>query len=270
MAPSPSMEGKHFAGWYSVADPLGENGQLLPGGQSTGRIYDHTTYRAKWISRYTVDFDVNAEGGGAPEAPATITPLVGESVVLPSLSRPGYMLKSWATDAGGAEVEGAKEYLPGEPVSDLAGPDETITLYAQWTPIIDADLPSSVTARVDLLDIEDQAEAVGHIKSLCGEALKVAKVECVPRAGAASLFGSHAKEVSLEVFAGTSGAPTLSFALDATRSEADAPKLSAFLMPSLGDAVPIRYRFDIPKELLPSLVETEAAICQVSYTVALA
>ena len=145
-----------------------------------------------------------------------------------------------------------------------------MTLYAQWEPTISADVPFEVTARVDLLGIEEQEEATGYIESRCGEPLTVADVAFEPLAGATELFGAASvADVALEVLAAGSTVPDARFALNASASQAPA-SAAAFRMASYGTRVPISYRFAIPDELLPTLTEATTPVCSVTYTMALA
>ena len=76
---------------------------------------------------YTVKFDAN--GGEGTMADQKIT--VNESVALNAnvYSRPTYSFSHWNTSADGSGTSYSNEQV----VTDLAGKDETITLYAQWT-----------------------------------------------------------------------------------------------------------------------------------------
>ena len=138
---------------------------------------------------------------------------------------------------------------------------------AQWNPVISADVPQTVTTRVDVLGIEEQAAAASYIESRCGEPLRVTEVGYARLSGATELFGDRASEVRLEAFANGATAPTFSFALKGSGYLVDSAAFMAFDMAGYGARVPISYRFAIPDDLLPQLQETTSAICQVSYTV---
>ncbi len=145
-------------------------------------------------------------------------------------------------------------------------------LYARWDPIISAVVPLDVTARVDLLGIEEQTPATGYIESRCGEPLKVARVDLTPLDGAKELFGAgNVADVFLEVLANDGASPNARFSLGASATESDASKLQALTMASYGTRIPISYRFAMPPEVQTSLVEyaDPQPVCSVAYTVAL-
>ncbi len=76
---------------------------------------------------YTVKFDANGGTGTMPDQKITVT----ESVPLSAntFRRPNYSFSHWNTQADGSGTS----YTNEQAVTDLAGPNETITLYAQWT-----------------------------------------------------------------------------------------------------------------------------------------
>ena len=264
--------GYAFAGWDGI--------ELDSEGAATSSSFGpQTTFKALWTARdITVTWDANDDDaliriGEPPAKPVisgTVTRAYDPSKTLirafdtPSivLSPSGFAFSGWfkhQTEEGDLLTE------------STPFPTANVTYYAHWTPVVSADVPLEVTAKVDMLGVEEQAPASGYIESRSGAALEVAQVDFEPLAGAADLFGADVAAVYLEALAAGSTAADYRFALDAAATEADADKLAPFALPDgYGSRVPISYRFDIPKALLPSLTETTKPVCQVIYTVALA
>lgn len=198
-------------------------------------------------------------------------------------ARTGYAFKGAYTEAtGGTQVFGPSGNCTREGTywsnSSLWCYPGNATLYAQWDPVLSADVPLEVTARVDKLGIEEQAPAAGYIESRCGEPLKVTDVSFAPLPGASELFGAgNESQVRLQALAGQGATwqpgganASFSFPLDASATESDAGKLAVLTMQAYGERIPISYRFDVPDALLATLAEATTTVCQVAYTVALA
>ena len=89
----------------------------------------------KQVDIYTVVFDQN-KGSGSTEVTGTMNDQEIEVGVATPLetnaySRKGYTFNGWNTQADGSGVA----YTDGQDVTNLAAKDQSITLYAQWTPI---------------------------------------------------------------------------------------------------------------------------------------
>ncbi len=223
-------------------------------------------YLAERPNAYTVVFEPNG-GTGGPFADIAAT--YDAYLELPVATRQGYVFLGWQDAATGAN------YQPGQ-IRNLASEDRAIVrLSAQWAPTVSADIPLEVTAKVDVLGIEEQEEATGYIESRCGEPLRVAAIDLAPLSGAADLFGAgNVADVALEVRAVGSTSPDASFALSASASQAPAAP-AAFHMASYGARVPISYRFAIPEDVLSAIdparfEQVTTPVCSVAYTVALA
>ncbi len=213
-------------------------------------------YLAERAHTYTVTFD---SAGGSPASDISAT--YDKGITLPTSTRQGYAFGGWK-DEGTGTIHQAGD------TKNLTTADKaTVKLVAQWNPVISADVPQTVTTRVDVLGIEEQAAAASYIESRCGEPLRVTEVGYARLSGATELFGDRASEVRLEAFANGATAPTFSFALKGSGYLVDSAAFMAFDMAGYGARVPISYRFAIPDDLLPQLQETTSAICQVSYTV---
>ena len=109
-----------FDGWNTKADGTGTN-------YSAGAVYAPTasiTLYAKWLTAYTVTYDINGGTGTAPQ-PQTVE--AGKSVTLPDgsgFSKQGYTLGGWSMEADGtgATYGASASYKP----------EASITLYAAW------------------------------------------------------------------------------------------------------------------------------------------
>ena len=129
-----------------------------------------------------------------------------------------------------------------------------MSVRAEWTVIVSADTPLEVTARIDLLGVEEQVEATGWIESRSGGALEVVEVSFTPLAGATDLFGSRTADVFLEAFAEGSDFADYRFALNAAATESDASRLAPFALPDgYGTRIGVGYRFAIPDDVLASI-----------------
>ena len=255
--PTPTRANYTFAGWY--ANPTG-GGKVCDGGASY-RMLDPITLYAQWkINSYVVTWDAN----GGTVSPSSQSVDHGSSVVAPIPIGPaGVVFAGWHRTVG----VGGPEALPGGASGVITS---ACTYAAQWEPAISADVPLEVTARVDVLGLEEQEEATGYIESRCGEPLTVASIELTPLAAATEIFGAaNVADVALEVLAAGSVSPDARFALDASASQTPA-SAAAFRMASYGTRVPIGYRFAIPDALLPTLTEATKPVCSVTYTMALA
>ena len=262
----PTRTGYTFGGWYDTSAATGGTQYYTAAGASA-RTWNKTanaTLYARWTAnKYAIAFD--PQGGSAA---TSVQATYDANATLPTPTRQGYTFKGWDTKADGTGTRYQAGTIAKPNLTATA--NATVTLYAQWEPTISADVPLEVTARVDLLGIEEQVPASGYIESRCGEPLTVASIELTPLAGATEIFGAaNVADVALEVLAAGSVSPDARFALDASASQAPA-SAAAFRMASYGTRVPIGYRFAIPDELLPTLVETEKPVCSVAYTVALA
>ncbi len=262
----PTRTGYTFGGWYDTSAATGGTQYYTAAGASA-RTWNKTanaTLYARWTAnKYAIAFD--PQGGSAA---TSVQATYDANATLPTPTRQGYTFKGWDTKADGTGTRYQAGTIAKPNLTATA--NATVTLYAQWEPTISADVPFEVTARVDLLGIEEQVPASGYIESRCGEPLTVASIELTPLAGATEIFGAaNVADVALEVLAAGSVSPDARFALDASASQAPA-SAAAFRMASYGTRVPIGYRFAIPDELLPTLVETEKPVCSVAYTVALA
>ena len=253
-ASNPTRAGYTFAGWWTAAS----GGTQVT--SSTALPTANATYHAHWsLNPYSITYEL--DGGSVSGNPTTYNAETA-SFTLKSPTRTGYTFAGWS----GTGLSGSAN----KTVTIAKGSTGDRSYTAHWTPAISADVPLEVTARVDLLGIEEQEEATGYIESRCGEPLTVADVAFEPLAGATELFGAASvADVALEVLAAGSTVPDARFALNASASQAPA-SAAAFRMASYGTRVPISYRFAIPDELLPTLTEATTPVCSVTYTMALA
>ncbi|MCI8340684.1 MAG: leucine-rich repeat protein [Eggerthellaceae bacterium] len=253
-ASNPTRAGYTFAGWWTAAS----GGTQVT--SSTALPTANATYHAHWsLNPYSITYEL--DGGSVSGNPTTYNAETA-SFTLKSPTRTGYTFAGWS----GTGLSGSAN----KTVTIAKGSTGDRSYTAHWTPAISADVPFEVTARVDLLGIEEQEEATGYIESRCGEPLTVADVAFEPLAGATELFGAASvADVALEVLAAGSTVPDARFALNASASQAPA-SAAAFRMASYGTRVPISYRFAIPDELLPTLTEATTPVCSVTYTMALA
>ena len=264
--------GYAFAGWDGI--------ELDSEGTATSSNFGpQTTFKALWTARnITVTWDANDDDAliriGEPPAKP-----VGSGIVTRAYDPSKTLIGAFDTPSivqspSGFAFSGWFKHQTeeGDPLTESTPfPTVNVTYYAHWTPVVSADVPLEVTAKVDMLGVEEQAPASGYIESRSGAALEVAQVDFEPLAGAADLFGADVAAVYLEALAAGSTAADYRFALDAAATEADADRLAPFALPDgYGSRISVSYRFDIPEALLPSLAETTKPVCQVVYTVALA
>lgn len=141
----------HFVGWNTKADGSGdsfEEGAIISYNLTEEEEGVVTLY-AQWEhDSYTVNYDAN--GGIGSMEPQAI--LVGVKGQLNScqFTREGYTFAGWNTSAHG---DGTM-YQAGAVLSeDLAQNGESVTLYAQWTPVhytvhFDPNVPSSASTQI--------------------------------------------------------------------------------------------------------------------------
>jgi len=112
--------GSTFGGWNTSQSGTGTN-------YSVGSSYTPTasiTLYARWITGYTVSFDIN---GGSGTAPAAQSIAAGSAVTLPSgsgLTKSGFFFGGWNTedDGTGTNYSAGASYTP----------PGNITLYVKW------------------------------------------------------------------------------------------------------------------------------------------
>ncbi|MDE7131260.1 MAG: leucine-rich repeat protein, partial [Lachnospiraceae bacterium] len=125
----PSREGYTFRGWYmaELSEPL--EGYLW---DFDTAITGYTEIYAFWeINKYTVSFDC---GGGSEAEPVVVE--FGQTVPQPDVTREGYALEGWYTDAA---YTIPWDFLNGVVKSDM-------TLYVKWDKIYaDIDVELSVS-----------------------------------------------------------------------------------------------------------------------------
>ncbi len=253
-ASNPTRAGYTFAGWWTAAS----GGTQVT--SSTALPTANATYHAHWsLNPYSITYEL--DGGSVSGNPTTYNAETA-SFTLKNPTRTGYTFAGWS----GTGLSGSAN----KTVTIAKGSTGDRAYTAHWTPAISADVPLEVTARVDVLGLEEQEEATGYIESRCGEPLTVASIELTPLAAATEIFGAaNVADVALEVLAAGSVSPDARFALDASASQTPA-SAAAFRMASYGTRVPIGYRFAIPDALLPTLTEATKPVCSVTYTMALA
>jgi len=116
-----TRSGYTFGGWNTSAAGTGTNYEAGSSYTPTGNV----TLYARWLSCYTVTFNVNSGTGTVPVARTVIS---GTAVTLPSgsgLTRSGYAFGGWNTSSAGTgtNYESSTSFTP----------TADITLYAKWT-----------------------------------------------------------------------------------------------------------------------------------------
>lgn len=107
----------NVAGWYDDINSIfytnDGSGSYTAGPDVTPEYY------------YTINY--NSAGGSGSMDPQTVELDTYDYLTACSFTKAGYMFTGWATSSGGSVV-----YLDGAQIYNLAGADETITLYAVW------------------------------------------------------------------------------------------------------------------------------------------
>jgi uncharacterized repeat protein (TIGR02543 family) len=115
-----SKSGYILGGWNANADGTGET-------YSAGSSYtvtDNVTLYAKWVTSYTVTFNLN---GGTGTTPTAQTVISGSTITLPGgdgLSKSGYIFGGWNANADGT----GETYSAGSSYTVTGN----VTLYARW------------------------------------------------------------------------------------------------------------------------------------------
>jgi len=122
-APTPTLSGYTFNGWYDSAS--GGKQQVTGGGSYTPS--SSITLYAQWtaiIVTYTVTW--NANGGSVSPTSSTVN--AGSSITAPTPTRSGYTMAGWydAASGGNLIVSSGFSYTPGS----------SITLYAHWNVVV--------------------------------------------------------------------------------------------------------------------------------------
>ena len=82
---------------------------------------------AVWQMSYTVNFDKNAEDASGNMSAQTIPFDTQTALKANTFEREGYVFAGWATSA-----DGSVAYTDEQPVTNIAGTNDSVTLYAQW------------------------------------------------------------------------------------------------------------------------------------------
>ena len=121
---SPIRVGYTFSGWNTMSDG---SGALYGPGDTFTDFYQDTVLYAQWIkNQNTINFDQNTTDN-VDNLPENISYLPGDIITIPEQIpiRDGYTFSSWNTLEDGLGTS----YEPG---SSLTGPENNLTLYAQW------------------------------------------------------------------------------------------------------------------------------------------
>lgn len=118
-----SRTGYRFDGWFDADQGGNQVTAISEDNQQDVTLYAHWT-----ANGYTVVFDPNGGEGSLKD----LTAKYEDSLTLPKtgVSRTGYRFTGWNTEPDGSGLD----YAPGQRVSGLTE-EESVTLYAQWTPI---------------------------------------------------------------------------------------------------------------------------------------
>ena len=119
-------DGYVFSGWNTEAGGTGSS--YLP--DDTFTITESVVLYAQWTPVYAVTYNGNGSTGGTAPVDSNLYDSGDTVTVLGntgSLVRDGYVFSSWNTEAGGTGTS----YIP----DDTFIITESITLYAQWTPV---------------------------------------------------------------------------------------------------------------------------------------
>lgn len=115
--PEPSRAGYKFKGWYTSA-----SGGVKVSSSTRAEAAGQLTLYAAWSPRsYKVTF--NANGGSV--SPQSSTLKYGETYMLPTPVRDGYVFLGWYTDKSGGTLA---------PQTWVMNTASKLTLYAQWSP----------------------------------------------------------------------------------------------------------------------------------------
>ena len=121
--PTPTRTGYTFAGWYTSAT----GGTKVGAGGASYTPSGNVTIYAQWTpNNFTVKF--NANGGSGSMADQGFVYDVAEALNANTFTRTGYTFAGWATSASGAKV-----YNDKQSVTNIAGTNTSVTLYAVWT-----------------------------------------------------------------------------------------------------------------------------------------
>ena len=262
---APTRTGYTFAGWWTAA--AGSASQVTSG---TALPTSNKTFYARWsLNPYTIAYDLDGgsvSGSGNPITYNTET----ATFTLKNPTRAGYVFAGWS----GTGLTGSAN----KTVAVAKGSTGNRSYTAHWTPLISADVSPAVELRLDILGVEEAQPAVGAIRSLCGEPLKVASVAFSPLQGATDLFGSNRADVAVEGTAQGASRPGFSFSLDVPTSESDPTRLAGFSMAPLS-ALDVSYKLAIDEGKLEAILaaidparfeQQTTPVCSVAYTVALA
>ena len=111
---TPTKDGFVFGGWFADEACTGEALTSPYAPTATLTLY------AKWLEEYTVSFDLHHYGSKARE---DVKVAEGSTTTLPAVTRKGFTLAGWYTNA---------EYT-GDPVANEYAPTADVTLHAKWT-----------------------------------------------------------------------------------------------------------------------------------------
>ena len=118
---TPTRDGYKFDGWFTSA-----TGGTQITSSTTVKITATQTLYAHWTANtYTVVF--NANGGTGSMSNQTMTYDKSASLKSNTFSKTGYHLAGWATSSSGAVV-----YTNGQSVTNIAGINSSVTLFAIW------------------------------------------------------------------------------------------------------------------------------------------
>lgn len=109
----PTKDGFVFGGWFEEEACTGEALESPYTPTATATLY------AKWLEEYTVSFELHHGN----KTRGSVTVAEGSTTTLPAVTRKGYTLAGWYTNA---------EYS-GEPVDNDYAPTADVTLHAKWT-----------------------------------------------------------------------------------------------------------------------------------------
>ena len=120
--PTPVRDGYKFLGWFTAAS----GGTQVTEDTIVKTASAHTLYAHWQANTYTVVFNGNGNTGGST-ATQTLTYDKAQALTANGFTKTGYHFVGWATSASGSKV-----YSDKQSVTNVAGTNASVTLYAIW------------------------------------------------------------------------------------------------------------------------------------------